>query len=58
METFTLIAWIMVGQRVEEVQLPLLYAVQCTVFRDEMLPESRYGCSPAWSASLASNQFC
>jgi hypothetical protein len=38
METFTLIAW-MVGQRFEEVRLPLLERVQCTVFRDEMLAE-------------------
>jgi hypothetical protein len=37
--TFTLIAWIMVGQRFEEVRLPHLYPIQCTVFRDEMLRE-------------------
>jgi hypothetical protein len=39
METFTLVFWVTMGWRFEEVQLPLLYAVQCTVFRDEMLRE-------------------
>jgi len=39
METFTLIIWLMMGQRFEEMQLPALYPVQCTVFRDELLRE-------------------
>jgi hypothetical protein len=39
METFTLIAWLMMGQRFEEMRLPHLYPIQCTVFRDEMLRE-------------------
>jgi hypothetical protein len=37
--TFTLIAWLMMGQRFEEVRLPYLYPIQCTVFRDELLRE-------------------
>jgi hypothetical protein len=41
METFTLVFWVTMGWRFEEMRLPLLYPVQCTVFRDEMLRERR-----------------
>ena len=61
METFTLIAWIMVGQRFEEVQLPLLYAVQCTVFRDEMLRERspvRAECVGSFAWNLGGGSRC
>ena len=37
--TFTLIFWVMMGQRFEEMQLPLLYRDNCAVYRDEMLRE-------------------
>jgi hypothetical protein len=37
--TFTLIAWLMMGQRFEEVRLPYLSQRQCGVYRDEMLRE-------------------
>jgi hypothetical protein len=37
--TFTLIFWVTMGWRFEEMQLPLLYRDNCAVYRDEMLRE-------------------
>jgi len=38
-ETFVLIFWVTMGWRFEETQLPDLYPLQCSVFRDELLRE-------------------